>query len=96
MIRPSLSALEMYAFHASVDSTRSSVNSHVLSSRKSGGRCTMYSAPTAACVSAIARKVFSVSAQASGLCRMPQPVPATTRKPRWSISSCSRFGSLGK
>ncbi len=56
----------------------------------------MYSAPTAACVSAISRKVFSVSAQASGLCRMPQPVPATTRKPRLSISSCRRFGSLGK
>src|SRR5665647_1970818 len=59
-------------------------------------RCTMYSAPTAAWVSAIARKVFSVSAQASALCSMPQPVPATTVKPLSSMTFCNCLASWGK
>ena len=56
----------------------------------------MYSAPTAAWVSAISRKCATVSGQASALCRMPQPVPATTRMPYSSHHFCSSFGSLGK
>ena len=56
----------------------------------------MYSAPTAAWVSAMARKVFSVVSQASCLCRIPQPVPATTRMPNSSHQRFSSAGSVGK
>ncbi len=56
----------------------------------------MYSAPTAAWVSATSRKNASVSAHFSGLCRMPHPVPATTVNPYSSITDLSSLASFGK
>ena len=61
-----------------------------------GGRYTRWWAPMAFNTEAFARISRSVCSHASGRCRMPNWVPATTRMPRLVHSACSTSGSVGR